>query len=46
VLRHASSKSDHSRHKETEQGLMQITVEEVVEVAMELLREGQDKVYV
>ena len=46
VLRHASSKKDHSRHEETEHGLMQITTEEVVEAALELLRPGQDKVYV
>jgi heptosyltransferase I len=46
VLRHASSKSDHSRHQVTEQGLMQITVDEVVEAALELLRAGQDKVIV
>jgi heptosyltransferase-1 len=46
VLRHVSSRTDHSRHQETETGLMQITTEEVVEAALELLREGQDKVYV
>jgi heptosyltransferase-1 len=46
VLRHASSKSDHSRHQETEAGLMQITTDEVVEAALELLRTGQDKVIV
>jgi heptosyltransferase I len=44
VLRHASSKSDHSRHPEAEKGLMQITTDEVVEAALELLRTGQDKV--
>jgi heptosyltransferase-1 len=44
VLRHGSSKVDHSRHVETEVGLMQITTEEVVEAALELLRAGQDKV--
>ena len=46
VLRHASSKNDHSRHQETETGLMQITTEEVVEAAFQLLRAGQDKVKV
>jgi heptosyltransferase-1 len=51
VLRHSSSRVDHSRHVETEEGLMQITVEEVVEAALELLgleekdnKAGQDKV--
>jgi len=44
VLRHASSKNDHSRHQETEHGLMQITTGEVIQAALELLRAGQDKV--
>jgi heptosyltransferase-1 len=44
VLRHASSRTDHSRHQEAETGLMQITTEEVVAAALELLRAGQDKV--
>jgi heptosyltransferase-1 len=44
VLRHSSSRLDHSRHQETEAGLMQISTEEVVEAALELLRNGQDKV--
>lgn len=44
VLRHESSRTDHSRHRETETGLMQISTEEVVEAALELLRDGQDKV--
>jgi heptosyltransferase-1 len=44
VLRHSSSKSDHSRHQDTEEGLMQITTDEVVEAALDLLRAGQDKV--
>jgi heptosyltransferase-1 len=44
VLRHGSSLTDHSRRKETEDGLMQITVGEVVEAALELLRGEQDKV--
>lgn len=46
VLRHGSSRNDHSRHRETENGLMQITVDEVVEAALDLLGTGQDKVYV
>jgi heptosyltransferase-1 len=46
VLRHESSRTDHSRHAHTETGLMQITVEEVVEAALELLHNGQDKVKV
>jgi len=46
VLRDASSRTDHSRHQETETGLMQITTDEVVEAALELLRAGQDRVYV
>jgi heptosyltransferase-1 len=46
VLRHSSSRTDHSRHQEAETGLMQITTEEVVEAALELLRAGQDKVKV
>jgi heptosyltransferase I len=46
VLRHASSKNDHSRHQETETGLMQVTTEEVVDAALQLLRAGQDKVKV
>jgi heptosyltransferase-1 len=44
VLRHSSSQVDHSRHKETEEGLMQITAEEVVDAASELLHAGQGKV--
>jgi len=38
VLRHAESETDHSRHARTEAGLMQITVDEVVGAALELLR--------
>jgi heptosyltransferase-1 len=38
VLRHGSSKVDHSRHQETEEGLLQITTDEVIEAALELLR--------
>jgi heptosyltransferase-1 len=44
VLRHGSSRRDHSRRAETEQGLMQIRVEEVTEAAFALLRAGQDTV--
>jgi len=44
VLRHASSHKDHTRHSETEQGLMQITTDEVTEAALELLRAERDKV--
>jgi heptosyltransferase-1 len=44
VLRHGSSGTDHSRRAETEEGLMQITVGEVVEAALDLLQGGQDKV--
>ncbi|NYF90884.1 glycosyltransferase family 9 protein [Tunturiibacter empetritectus] len=44
VLRHESSRTDHSRHSDPETGLMQISTEEVVEAALELLRDGQDKV--
>lgn len=38
VLRHASSKKDHTRHAATEEGLMQITAEEVIAAAFDLLR--------
>jgi heptosyltransferase-1 len=38
VLRHSSSRVDHSRHRETEEGLMQITTDEVIEAALELLQ--------
>jgi heptosyltransferase-1 len=44
VLRHSSSRVDHSRHVQTEEGLMQITTQEVVDAALELLHAGQDKV--
>ena len=37
ILRHPSSERDHSRHPETEQGLMQITTDEVTTAALELL---------
>ena len=46
VLRHGSSRLDHSRHQETEAGLMQITIEEVVDAALELLGSEQGKVMV
>jgi heptosyltransferase-1 len=46
VLRHGSSRVDHSRHVKTEEGLMQITTEEAVEAALELLHGEQDKVNV
>lgn len=51
VLRHASSRTNHSRHWEAEAGLMQITTEEIVEAALVLLsgeqsKQGQDKVKV
>jgi heptosyltransferase-1 len=38
VLRHASSKKDHTRHAAPEEGLMQITAEEVVAAAFDLLQ--------
>lgn len=44
VLRHSSSRVDHARNRETEKGLMQITVDEVVEAALELMQAGQGKV--
>ena len=44
VLRHSSSRVDHSRRVETEEGLMRITTDEVVEAALELLQAGHDKV--
>jgi heptosyltransferase I len=40
VLRSASSTTDHSRHPEPEQGLLEITPEEVVAAARRLLRES------
>jgi heptosyltransferase-1 len=46
VLRHGSSTLDHSRLEETEQGLTQITTEEVVEAALALLCGRQGKVIV
>jgi len=48
VLRHPSSRLDHSRHPETEKGLLEITVDEVAKAALELLgvrqNAGEDKV--
>lgn len=41
VLRHASSVTDHSRHRTTEGGLLQITTESVFAAALELLRTGE-----
>ena len=38
VLRHPSSQKDHTRHAETEEGLMQITAAEVSAAAFDLLR--------
>jgi heptosyltransferase-1 len=38
VLRNASSETDHARRREPEQGLLEITVEEVVAAARTLLR--------
>jgi heptosyltransferase-1 len=38
VLRSASSLTDHTRHREPEQGLLEISVNEVVEAARKLLR--------
>jgi heptosyltransferase-1 len=46
VLRHSSSRADHSRHVATEEGLMQITTEEVVKAALELLAAEQGRVKV
>jgi heptosyltransferase-1 len=44
VLRHATSQRDHSRRSETEQGLMQITADEVIGAALELLPAEKGKV--
>src|SRR5215469_13510957 len=44
VLRSASSQTDHSRHAAPEQGMLEITVSEVVGAALELLRAEQGKV--
>jgi heptosyltransferase-1 len=44
VLRHAESRTDHSRHGVAEAGLLQITVDEVVEAALDLLGSEEDKV--
>jgi heptosyltransferase-1 len=44
VLRHGPNRRDHTRRAEPEAGLLQITVAEVVEAAMELLQGEQDKV--
>jgi heptosyltransferase I len=44
VLRSASSQTDHSRHAVPEQGLLEITADEVVAAALELLQAEHDKV--
>lgn len=44
VLRHPSSRRDHSRHPDTEEGLLQITTDEVNAAALELLTTEHDKV--
>lgn len=44
VLRHVSSVTDHSRHAAPENGLLEITVDEVVTAALELLQAEQGKV--
>jgi heptosyltransferase-1 len=41
VLRSASSLTDHSRHRDPEQGLLEITAEEVTAAARKLLREAK-----
>lgn len=38
VLRHPSSRKDHTRHAETEEGLMHLTTDEVVAAAFDLLQ--------
>jgi heptosyltransferase I len=44
ILRHPSSQRNHSRHPETEQGLMRITTEEVIAAALELAASEKGKV--
>ena len=44
ILRHPSSQRNHSRHPETEQGLMRITTEEVIAAALELAGSEKGKV--
>ena len=44
ILRHPSSRRDHSRHADTEEGLLQITIDEVNAAALELLSAEHDKV--
>jgi heptosyltransferase-1 len=41
VLRHGLSTVDHSRHDRTDEGLLQITVEQVIAAALELLKESE-----
>ena len=43
VLRHAMSTVDHSRHDATEEGLQQITIDQVVAAALEVLQEMEVK---
>ena len=44
ILRHPSSRRDHSRHADTEEGLLQITIDEVNAAALKLLSAEHDKV--
>jgi heptosyltransferase-1 len=44
VLRHFSSRLDHTRHADPEHGLLQITADEVIAAALELLHAEQGKV--
>jgi heptosyltransferase I len=46
VFRHAWSRTDHSRNLNIDPGLLLVTVDEVVEAALGLLRGEQDKVIV
>jgi heptosyltransferase I len=43
VLRHEASKTDHGRNTDTEDGLMQITVDEVVEAALSVLQAERNR---
>ena len=42
VIRHPSSQKDHRRWHVTEAGLMQISVDEVVEAALGMLKDGAE----
>ena len=44
VLRHAASKTDHRRHRETEAGLQAISVEEVAQAGFALLRGENEEI--